>query len=249
MTPRRPRTACWSRIRTHHHEMGREVTAAAEDEARERARRLGLQSGLRPSRRRAMTTTSTSPCGAGIEEVVGGELVDEDYDDVVDVVLLWWRDDDGDLVDALMDAIGPLTDQGVVWLVTPKPGRPGHVEAEDIADAAPDRRTAADEHHQRRARTGRELDWWHLAPSGSVGSHPAQRPGSRSPPCQSRLARRHRTSLCTNQFGEKVTLSDYRGEQERRPDVLPLRVHAPPAPASCARSATGTPTSSTTTPS
>jgi hypothetical protein len=67
----------------------------------------------------------------------GVELVDDDYDDVVDVVLLWWRDDDGDLVDALVDAIGPLADHGVVWLLTPKPGRDGHVEAEDISDAAP----------------------------------------------------------------------------------------------------------------
>ncbi len=67
----------------------------------------------------------------------GVEVVDDDYDDVVDVVLLWWRDDDGDLVDALVDAIGPLADHGVVWLLTPKPGRDGHVEAEDISDAAP----------------------------------------------------------------------------------------------------------------
>jgi hypothetical protein len=41
------------------------------------------------------------------------------------------------LVDALVDAIGPLTDQGVVWLLTPKPGRPGHVEPQEIAEAAP----------------------------------------------------------------------------------------------------------------
>jgi hypothetical protein len=67
----------------------------------------------------------------------GVELVDDDYEDVVDVVLLWWREDDGDLVDALVDAIGPLADHGVVWLLTPKPGRDGHVEAEDISDAAP----------------------------------------------------------------------------------------------------------------
>ena len=30
----------------------------------------------------------------------GVELVDEDYEDVVDVVLMWFREDDGDLVDA-----------------------------------------------------------------------------------------------------------------------------------------------------
>ena len=74
---------------------------------------------------------------AALVAASGVDVVDDDYDDVVDVVLLWWRDEDGDLVDALVDAIGPLADHGVVWLLTPKPGRDGHVEAEDIADAAP----------------------------------------------------------------------------------------------------------------
>ena len=44
---------------------------------------------------------------ADVEEACGGELLDEDTDEVVDVVLLWWRDGDGDLVDVLMDAISP----------------------------------------------------------------------------------------------------------------------------------------------
>lgn len=65
------------------------------------------------------------------------EMVDEDFDEVVDIVLMWWRDDDGDLVDALVDALAPLADSGVIWLMTPKSGRPGHVESSDIADAAP----------------------------------------------------------------------------------------------------------------
>ena len=34
-------------------------------------------------------------------------------------------------------AIAILADQGVVWLLTPKPGRDGHVESSDISDAAP----------------------------------------------------------------------------------------------------------------
>jgi len=67
----------------------------------------------------------------------GNELVDEDYDDVVDVVLLWWRDGDGDLVDALVDALAPLADNGVIWLLTPKAGRTDHVEPSDISEAAP----------------------------------------------------------------------------------------------------------------
>jgi hypothetical protein len=74
---------------------------------------------------------------SGVVAVAGSELVDVDYDDVVDVVLLWWRDEDGDLVDALVDAIAILADQGVVWLLTPKPGRDGHVESAEISDAAP----------------------------------------------------------------------------------------------------------------
>jgi Protein of unknown function (DUF3052) len=72
-----------------------------------------------------------------IADVDGVELVDEDYDDVVDVVLLWWREDDGDLVDALVDAVSPLTDGGFIWLLTPKAGRDGHVEPSDIREAAP----------------------------------------------------------------------------------------------------------------
>ena len=74
---------------------------------------------------------------AAIEEVIGAELLDEDSDDIVDVVLLWWRDDDGDLVDTLVDARAPLADNGVIWVLTPKTGRDGHVEPSDIAEAAP----------------------------------------------------------------------------------------------------------------
>jgi len=66
-----------------------------------------------------------------------GELVDEDTDEVVDIVLLWWRDGDGDLVDTLVDALGPLADTGAVWLLTPKAGRAGHVEPSEITESAP----------------------------------------------------------------------------------------------------------------
>ena len=61
----------------------------------------------------------------------------DDSDEVVDVVLLWWREGDGDLVDALVDALTNLGDSGVVWLLTPKAGREGHVEPSDIDEAAP----------------------------------------------------------------------------------------------------------------
>jgi len=74
---------------------------------------------------------------ADVEDACGSELLDEDADEVIDVVLLWWRDGDGDLVDRLMDAITPLADDGIVWVLTPKTGKPGHVPPADIAEAAP----------------------------------------------------------------------------------------------------------------
>ena len=117
-------------------EVRSDVTAEAEDGAGDRARRLGLQAG-QTVQELGYDDDVDEDLRRGIELVVEGDLVDEDFDDVVDVVVMWWREDDGDLVDALVDAIGPLADHGVVWLITPKPGRPGHVEAEDISDAAP----------------------------------------------------------------------------------------------------------------
>ena len=36
----------------------------------------------------------------------------------------------------LVDAIAPLADDGVIWLLTPKRGRAGYVEPSDIAEAA-----------------------------------------------------------------------------------------------------------------
>jgi hypothetical protein len=71
-----------------------------------------------------------------VVEITGEEIVDEDSDEVVDVVLLWYRDNDGDLADILVDAIAPLADDGVIWLLTPKRGRADYVEPSDIAEAA-----------------------------------------------------------------------------------------------------------------
>ncbi|MDX6361982.1 DUF3052 domain-containing protein [Streptomyces sp. NPDC058274] len=71
-----------------------------------------------------------------IEEVIGTELVDEEYDDVADAVVLWFRDEDGDLTDALVDATTYIEEGGTILLLTPKTGRDGYVEASDIAEAA-----------------------------------------------------------------------------------------------------------------
>lgn len=71
-----------------------------------------------------------------IEEIIGEEMFDESTDEVVDVVLLWWRQEDGDLTDTVVDVLSALEDDGVLWVLTPKKGRGGHVEHSDIADAA-----------------------------------------------------------------------------------------------------------------
>ncbi|MEV0720337.1 DUF3052 domain-containing protein [Asanoa sp. NPDC050611] len=66
-----------------------------------------------------------------------GELLDEDTDEVVDAVLLWYRDGDGDLFEMLVETLSPLAGNGVVWLLTPKAGRSGHVEPSEITELAP----------------------------------------------------------------------------------------------------------------
>ncbi len=72
-----------------------------------------------------------------IEDAIDADMVDGDYGNVVDAVVLWWRRDDGDLVDGLVDALSDLVGGGWIWLLTPKVGRPGAVDAADIAEAAP----------------------------------------------------------------------------------------------------------------
>ena len=72
-----------------------------------------------------------------IEDTIDADMVDGDYGNVVDSVLLWWRDNDGDLVDMLVDSLTDLAAGGVIWLLTPKVGRPQAVDPADIAEAAP----------------------------------------------------------------------------------------------------------------
>ncbi|MBB4932281.1 hypothetical protein F4561_003101 [Lipingzhangella halophila] len=74
---------------------------------------------------------------ASIAERTGEELVDEDYDGVVDAALLWWRDDEeDDLTDVLVDVLGAVEGGGAILVLTPKAGREGHVPPNDVAEAA-----------------------------------------------------------------------------------------------------------------
>ena len=72
-----------------------------------------------------------------VEARTGTTLLTGHVDEVVDAVLLWWREGDGDLVDDLVDALTYLSENGPIWLLTPKVGIAGHVEPSDIQDAAP----------------------------------------------------------------------------------------------------------------
>ncbi len=72
-----------------------------------------------------------------IEDAIDADMVDGDYGNVVDTVMLWWRSGDGDLVDGLVDSLTDLVGGGAIWLLTPKIGRPNAVDAADIAEAAP----------------------------------------------------------------------------------------------------------------
>lgn len=72
-----------------------------------------------------------------MEDAVDADLVDGDFGETVDAVVLWWRAGDGDLVDGLMDALTDLVGGGFIWLLYPKVGRPGAVDAAEVAEAAP----------------------------------------------------------------------------------------------------------------
>jgi len=69
--------------------------------------------------------------------ITGTTFLEGSTSEVVDTVIIWWREGDGDLVDELMDALTYLSETGPIWVLTPKAGRDGHVEPSDIQDAAP----------------------------------------------------------------------------------------------------------------
>lgn len=71
-----------------------------------------------------------------VEDLVGSELEYDDYTGVADAVLLWWREGDGDLVDALVDALTNLAEGASIIVLTPKAGRAGEVDAAEIQESA-----------------------------------------------------------------------------------------------------------------
>jgi len=71
-----------------------------------------------------------------VEDAIGDALAPTDREATADVVLVWFSDGDDDLADTLVDATAEILDTGVIWVLTPKVGRPGYVEFADISEAA-----------------------------------------------------------------------------------------------------------------
>ncbi|MQY08254.1 DUF3052 domain-containing protein [Actinomadura macrotermitis] len=111
------------------------ATAGQAQSERSLAERLGLKAG-QVVQEIGYDDDVDEDLRNSIELVTEAELADEDYEDVVDIVLLWWREEDGDLFEGLTDAMVPLASGGQIWLLTPKAGREGHVEPSDIGEAA-----------------------------------------------------------------------------------------------------------------
>ncbi|AXE38990.1 DUF3052 domain-containing protein [Acidipropionibacterium virtanenii] len=70
-----------------------------------------------------------------VMDAIEGDLI-EDALGGVDVVWLWWRSDDGDVADGLVDAMRDLDKDGIILLVTPKVGRAGTVDTSDLSEGA-----------------------------------------------------------------------------------------------------------------
>jgi hypothetical protein len=71
-----------------------------------------------------------------VEDLTTTELEDEDFPDVADAAMVWWRDGDGDLVDTLVDALTNLAEGGFIVVLTPKAGRPGEVDVSEVDESA-----------------------------------------------------------------------------------------------------------------
>ena len=81
-----------------------------------------------------------------IEDLIGDELEEEDTQEIVDAVVLWWRDGDGDLTDALVDTLRNIEPGAPVWVMNPKAGTPRTRDAGGDPGERRHRRSAGDEH-------------------------------------------------------------------------------------------------------
>ena len=97
--------------------------AQAEKKSGGAAERLGLTTGM-VVQELGWDSDTDDDLRVAIEDAIDGDMVDGDYGNVVDAVILWWRDEDGDLVDGLVDSLTDLVGGGAIWLLTPRSGGP-----------------------------------------------------------------------------------------------------------------------------
>ncbi|OPC77318.1 hypothetical protein B4N89_43130 [Embleya scabrispora] len=104
-------------------------------DAPDHARRMGIVRAM-VVRELGWDADTDDEIRAHIEDIIGGVMVGDDTDEVVDVVLLWWRNGDGDLACELTDVVRLLSDTGAIWVLTPVTGKPGHVDRSEVAEEA-----------------------------------------------------------------------------------------------------------------
>lgn len=110
------------------------MVSTGKDPARKAATKLGFEPGM-VVQELGWDSDVDENLRSAIIDGIDSDLI-EDAVEAVDVVVLWWRADDGDLVDGLVDALTDLSSSGYIWLLTPKLGRPGFVDAADISEGA-----------------------------------------------------------------------------------------------------------------
>ena len=100
-----------------------DIPGATKNGVQDYAKTLGIKAG-----HTVQEVGWDDDCDSAISEAV--------EDAIGDVVLLWWRDDDGDLVDELVDAVRPLADHGRIWLLSPAAGTKGELAPGVVSESA-----------------------------------------------------------------------------------------------------------------
>ena len=115
-----------------------DIPGATKNGVQDYAKTLGIKAG-HTVQEVGWDDDCDSAISEAVEDAIGADLLDEDSYELCDVVLLWWRDDDGDvddLTDLLVDAQANLDGAGLIWVLTPKARTTGAVPAAEVEEAA-----------------------------------------------------------------------------------------------------------------
>ena len=108
------------------------ATAPDADDRRSAALKLGIAAGL-VVQEMGWDEDVDADLRDDIMNTIDAKMVEEPLE-AVDAVVLWWRDEDGDVADGLVDASTDLAPTGQIWLLTPTVGRPGFIEPASISE-------------------------------------------------------------------------------------------------------------------